>query len=357
MKNQYIIPIFVPHLGCPNDCTFCNQRKISGQMKNITEHDVRETIEYYLENFREKDAYIEVAFYGGSFTGIETELQEQLLGAAYEYIKAKKVNSIRVSTRPDYIDKTVLKRLRKYKVKTIELGVQSTNNYILERCQRGHTYEDVVKASKLIRRYRFTLGHQMMIGLPDSTEQDDINTAKDLIKLKPKIVRIYPVLVIKGTKLEEEYNKGDYEPLTVNQAVERCKELSYMFGNKKINVIRIGLQNTDTICSPTNEGSEVVAGPYHETFRQLVESSIYYDTIVDKIKKFNTKVKEVEIIVNPQNVNNVVGYKRENVTKLKEMYDVDVVIKQDIKHTTDKIDVIISKTHKDFIDDKETVKK
>lgn len=357
MKNQYIIPIFVPHLGCPNDCTFCNQRKISGQMKNITEHDVRETIEYYLENFREKDAYIEVAFYGGSFTGIEPELQEQLLGAAYEYIKAKKVNSIRVSTRPDYIDKTVLKRLRKYKVKTIELGVQSTNNYILERCQRGHTYEDVVKASKLIRRYRFTLGHQMMIGLPDSTEQDDINTAKDLIKLKPKIVRIYPVLVIKGTKLEEEYNKGEYEPLTVNQAVERCKELCYMFGNKKINVIRIGLQNTDTICSPTNEGSEVVAGPYHETFRQLVESSMYYDTIEDKIKKFNTKVKEVEIIVNPQNVNNVVGYKRENITKLKEMYDVDVVIKQDIKHTTDKIDVIISKTHKDFIDDKETVKK
>lgn len=357
MKSQYIIPIFVPHLGCPNDCTFCNQRKISGQMKNITEDDVRETIEYYLENFREKDAYIEVAFYGGSFTGIEPELQERLLGAAYEYIKAKKVNSIRVSTRPDYIDKTVLKRLKKYKVKTIELGVQSTNNYILERCQRGHTYEDVVKASKLIRRYRFTLGHQMMIGLPDSTEQDDFNTARDLIKLKPKIVRIYPVLVIKGTKLEEEYNRGEYEPLTVNQAVERCKELCYMFGNKKINVIRIGLQNTDTICSPNNEGSEVVAGPYHETFRQLVESSMYYDTIEDKIKKFNTKVKEVEIVVNTQNVNNVVGYKRENITKLKEMYDVDVVIKQDIKHTTDKIDVLISKTYKDFIDDKETVKK
>ena len=357
MKNQYIIPIFVPHLGCPNDCTFCNQRKISGQMKNITEHDVRDTIDYYLESFREKDANIEVAFYGGSFTGIEQDLQEQLLGAAYEYVKAKKVDSIRVSTRPDYIDKKILKRLKKYKVKTIELGVQSTNNYILEKCRRGHTYEDVVKASKLIRRNRFTLGHQMMIGLPDSTEQDDINTAKDLIKLKPKIVRIYPVLVIKGTKLEEEYNSGEYEPLTVNQAVERCKELCYLFGKKKINVIRIGLQNTDTICSPTNEGSEVVAGPYHETFRQLVESSMYYDTIVDKIKKFNTRVKEVEIIVNPQNVNNVVGYKRENITKLKEMYDVDVVIKQDIKHTTNKIDVIVSKTHKDFIDDKETVKK
>ena len=357
MKNQYIIPIFVPHLGCANECTFCNQRKISGQMKNITENDVRDTIEYYLGNFREKDAKVEVAFYGGSFTGIEPEMQEKLLSAAYDYIKEKKVHSIRISTRPDYIDKKTLKRLKKYKVKTIELGVQSTNNYILKRCKRGHTYDDVVKASKLIKRKRFTLGHQMMVGLPDSTEQDDFNTAKDLIKLKPKIVRIYPVLVIKGTELENEYKNGEYEPLTVNQAVERCKELCYMFGKKKIQVIRIGLQNTENICAPNKENSEVVAGPYHETFRQLVESSIYYDTIVDKIKKFNTKVKEVEIIVNPQNVNNVVGYKRENITKLKEMYDVDIVIKQDIKHTTDKIDVIISKTHKDFIDDKEDVKK
>ena len=357
MKKQYIIPIFVPHLGCPNDCTFCNQRKISGQQKNVTAGDVKKTIEYYLDSFKEKNIYKEVAFFGGSFTGIDVEHQNELLEAAFEYIKEKKVDGIRISTRPDYIDKQTLKRLKKYKVKTIELGVQSTNDYILEKCKRGHTYEDVVKASKLIRRYRFTLGHQMMVGLPDSTEQDDINTAKDLIKLKPKIVRIYPVLVIKGTALEEEYNKGEYEPLTVNQAVERCKELCYMFGKKKIQVIRIGLQNTENICSPKNENSEVVAGPYHETFRQLVESSIYYDIIVDKIKKFNTKVKEVEIIVNPQDVNNVVGYKKENINKLKEMYDVDVVIKQDIKHTTDKIDVIISKTHKDFIDDKDTVKK
>lgn len=356
MKKQYIIPIFVPHLGCPNECTFCNQRKISGQMKNITENDVRDTIEFYLENFKEKDAYKEVAFYGGSFTGIEPELQEKLLGAAYEYIKAKKINGIRISTRPDYIDKTVLKRLKKYKVKTIELGVQSTNDYILESCKRGHTYEDVVKASKLIKRYRFNLGHQMMIGLPESTELDDINTANNLIKLKPKMVRIYPVLVIKGTELEKQYNSGDYIPLTVDQAVERCKELCYLFGKKKINVIRIGLQNTDTICSPTNSGSEVVAGPYHETFRQLVESSIYYDTIVTQIKKLNTRAKEVEITVNPQNVNNIVGYKKQNIKKLKEMYDVDVVVKQDIKKSVEKIDVKVSKKFKEFADDKEECK-
>lgn len=353
MKKQYIIPIFVPHLGCPNDCTFCNQKSISGQQKKVTENDVRETIEYYLNSFKEKDAYKEVAFFGGSFTGIDVEEQEMYLKTAYDYIKEKKIDGIRISTRPDYIDKHTLKRLKKYKVKTIELGVQSTNDYVLELCRRGHTFEDVKKASKLIRRYGFDLGHQMMVGLPESTEKDEITTAKDLIKLKPKMVRIYPVLVIKGTELERQYLAGEYEPLELRQAVERCKELCYLFGKKKIKVIRIGLQNTDTICNPENQDSEVVAGPYHETFRQLVESSIYYDTIVNKIKKYDVKVKEVEIITHPQNVSNIVGYKRENVEKLKNMYDIDLSIIQDIKFSPDKIEVIISKKYRDFKDDNE----
>ena len=353
MKKQYIIPIFVPHLGCPNDCTFCNQRKISGQMKEITEEDVEKTVEYYLNNFEGKDVYKEIAFFGGSFTGIDEDLQERLLKTAYKFIKEKRVDGIRISTRPDYINKQILKRLKKYKVKTIELGVQSTNDYILNKCKRGHTYKDVVKASKLIRWHRFTLGHQMMIGLPESTELDDINTAKQLIKLKPKIVRIYPVLVIKGTELEKEYRNGEYEPLTVEQAVERCKELCYLFSKKKIKVIRIGLQNTDTICSPENTASDVVAGPYHETFRQLVESSMYYDNILSQIKKVNTKVKEITITVNPQSVNNVVGYKKENINKLKDLYELDVVVKQDSSQPIGKIKVEVSKKFKDFIDDNE----
>ena len=155
MKKQYIIPIFVPHLGCPNNCTFCNQKIISGQTKEITPDDVRETVEFYLNSFKEKNKYTEIAFFGGSFTGIELEKQEALLKVANEFIKQKKVNSIRVSTRPDYIDKEKLKLLKKYGVKTIELGVQSTNDYILKKCKRGHTFEDVKKASKLIRRYGF----------------------------------------------------------------------------------------------------------------------------------------------------------------------------------------------------------
>ena len=329
MKKEYIIPIFVPHLGCPNACVFCNQTKITGKQKQVTAKDVEETIEEYLKSFKDKDNKVEVAFFGGSFTAIEEEKQVELLEAAYKYVESKQVDSIRISTRPDYIDKVILKRLKKYKVKTIELGVQSANNYVLTRAKRGHTFEDVKKASKLIRFYGFTLGHQMMVGLPESTALDEINTAKALIKLKPKIVRIYPVLVIKKTELEEEYNKGEYEALSVIQAVERCKEIASLFNKNKINIIRIGLQSTDEICSPENENSEVVAGPYHPAFRQLVEGALWYDVIVSEIKKCNTKVKVVQIKANPDDINNIIGHKKENINKLKDNYDVDVIIKSD----------------------------
>ncbi|MBR0350464.1 MAG: radical SAM protein [Clostridia bacterium] len=350
MTKQYVIPIFVPHLGCPNDCVFCNQNKISGQKTNVTKEDVEKTIKYFLDHIKEPDKKIEVAFFGGSFTGIDEQIQNELLGTAYKFIEKGQVDSIRISTRPDYINKEILKRLKKYKVKTIELGVQSANDYILKKAARGHTFADVKKASKLIRRFGFKLGHQMMVGLPDSTKIDEINTAKSLIKLKPKIVRIYPVLVIKGTKLEKDYEEGKYKPLTVVQAVEICKELVAMFNKKKIDVIRVGLQNTDEITSPEFENSEVVAGPYHPAFRQLVESSMWYDAIVNKIKKLNAKVKVVEVQVNSQDINNVIGHKKENVIKLKDTYDVDLIVKQNdnVKQGKSKIEVL--ETYADFVE-------
>lgn len=351
MSEQYIIPIFVPHLGCPNDCTFCNQKSISGQTKQVTAKDVKQTIEEYLKSFKNENLYKEVAFFGGSFTGIEQEKQKELLEAAYEFIKTKQIQSIRISTRPDYIDKEKLQLLKKYGVKTIELGVQSTNDYILKKCRRGHTFEDVKRASKLIRRHGFILGHQMMIGLPESTKIDELNTAKDLAKLKPKIVRLYPVLVINGTELEKEYQNGEYEPVPLSQAVERCKELYYFFTHKKITVIRMGLQNTDIISDPKNAKSEVVAGPYHEAFGQLVEDSIWYDAILEKIKKFNVKVKEIEIEINPENINNVVGHKKENIKKLKDLYDVDVKITQSKNIKPGKFEMKVLKTYTDFLDE------
>ena len=344
MKKEYIIPIFVPNLGCPNDCTFCNQKKISGETTNVSAKDVKETIKYYLKNFKDSSKYVQVAFFGGSFTGIDVEKQIELLEAANEFIKKGKVGSIRISTRPDYINKDILKMLKKYNVSTIELGVQSSNDYILNKTKRNHTFEDVKVASKLIRRYHFTLGHQMMIGLPESTEIDEINTAKDLIKLKPKIVRIYPVLVIKGTQLEKEYKKGEYKPLTVEQAVERSKTVTYLFRKKHINVIRIGLQNTEEITDPKDSKSEVVAGPYHPAFRQLVEAEMWYDSIAEKIKNINTKVKTIEIRVNSEDINNVVGHKKENIIKLKEIYDLDVIVKQDENLKPGKFEIEIVET-------------
>lgn len=356
MKHQYIIPIFVPHLGCPNDCIFCNQKSISGQKKNMTKEEAKNIIDNYLNNLNDSDALIEIAFFGGSFTAINENLQNELLELAYTYVKEGKVESIRISTRPDYIDKNILKRLKKYKVKTIELGVQSANDFVLKRANRGHTFEDVKKASKLIRWYGFRLGHQMMVGLPESTRQDEINTAKALIKLKPKMVRIYPVLVVKNTKLEKEYESGIYKALPLPQAVETCKQLVRMFSDKNIDIIRVGLQNTDEISDPSSEKSEVVAGPYHPAFRQLVESGLWYDAIVEKIKKLNVKVKEVQVTVNPLDVNNVIGHKKDNVLKLKEFYDVDLVLKQDsnIKQGKSKID--ITKTYADFLEEIETKK-
>ena len=351
MKKQYIIPIFVPHLGCPNDCVFCNQKSISGQKKNMTKEEAKKIIDEHLNSIKDEDAQVEIAFFGGSFTAIEPERQEELLQVAYEYIKNGDVESIRVSTRPDCIDKTILKRLKKYKVQTIELGVQSANNYILKNSNRGHTFEDVRKASKMIRWHGFKLGHQMMVGLPESTRIDEINTAKALIKLKPKMVRIYPVLVVKNTKLEEEYKNGNYEPLPLVQAVEICKDLVRMFADKNIDVIRIGLQNTDEITDPSDENSEVVAGPYHPAFRQLVESSMWYDAIVGKIKRLNVKVKEVKVTVNPIDGNNVIGHKKENVLKLKDTYDVDLILNQDKNIKQGKSKIEITKTYNDFLEE------
>ena len=344
MSKKYIIPIFVPHLGCPNDCVFCNQKSISGQMKMVTEDDVTKTIEEYLKSFKDDNVYKEVAFFGGSFTGIDPMTQVKLLKAAAAFIDNKQIDSIRISTRPDYINKDILKLLKKYHVKTIELGVQSTNDTILENARRGHTYKDVKKASKLIRRKGFILGHQMMVGLPGSTREDELKTAKDLIKLKPKMVRIYPVLVIKNTELEKMYKAGVYEPLPVNTAVERCKEILYLFNNKKIDVIRIGLQNTDFICDPKSNNSEVVAGPFHPAFGQLVEDSIWYDCVLDKVKNISTKAKTIKIEVNPEHVNNIIGHKKENLLKLKEAYNVEFIIEgnENMKPGKIKIEVVES---------------
>jgi hypothetical protein len=277
--------------------------------------------------------------------------KEDLTRVIEEHLKKTEENKeieYIVSIRPNYINKETLKILKKYKIKTIELEVKSTNDYILNKLEMSYTLKDIKKASKLIKLYRFKLGYQIMIGLPESTKIDDINTTKTLIKLKPKMVSVTPLLVIKGSELEKEYNEQKYKPLTLVQAVETCKELVGMLNDKKIETIAIGYGILDNDLEQLEIAEKVVDGPFHPSFRQLVESGLWYDAIVNKIKQLNVKVMQVEVIVNPIDVNNVIGFKQENIDKLKELYDVELIVTADenIKQGKSKID--ITKTYQDF---------
>lgn len=342
-KIKYkIIPIFVPHLGCPEDCVFCNQVKIAGALPNISKEEAKKIIDQHLETIgKDKNTFIEIAFFGGSFTAINEEYQNMLLELAKRYIEECKVDGIRISTRPDKIDKKVLQRLKKYGVTTVELGIQSSNDYILKVSRRGHSFKDVINASKLIKKAKMNFGAQMMIGLPESTYKDEIQTANDIIKLKPNMVRIYPTLVVKNTDLEKMYENGTYEPISLNEAVELTKEISKMFINKNIDIIRIGLQTTDEICDPNRKGSSIIAGPYHENFRELVDSKIWYEKISLKIAKLNSKIKEAKIIIHPKNASKVLGYKKENLKRIKQDYNIDIIPEYKTNMPLDKFELEI----------------
>ncbi len=320
--RTYNIPIFVPHKGCPYDCVFCNQKRITGTQKDVTADDVRCIIEKHLETIPKENRYVEAAFFGGSFTGIPIEEQTGLLRAANEFLEQGFIDGIRISTRPDYIDRTILDNLKRFGVTTIELGVQSMNDEILKLSNRGHTCADVINSVKLIREYSFVLGLQMMTGLPGDTDERSLKTADDIIELKPDIVRIYPTLTIKDTYLEKLYLSGKYTPQTVSEAVELSKQLLLKFEKNNIIVIRIGLQSTEEI----SEGGSVVAGPVHSSFRELVESSIYYDIISSKIEK---NAVRADVFVNPSEISKAVGNKRGNIIKLKNEKNIDIRILED----------------------------
>lgn len=318
MKTKVIIPIFVPHKGCPNQCIFCNQRKISGQIKDITKEDVLNTIDEHLKTIK-GEVDIELAFFGGSFTGIDRNLMIELLEAANIAIEKNLIGSIRLSTRPDYINHEILQILKKYNVKTIELGVQSMDDEVLELNKRGHTSKDVENASKLIKEYGFILGHQVMIGLYGDTELKDIETVNKLIRLQPDIARIYPVMVIKDTPLCEMYEKGEFISWSLEKYVIISKKLLLLFQKNGINVIRVGLQATDNIALHKDIKSE----SYHPAFRELVESSILYDMFAYYIEHLGLEESTLEIIVNPSQVSKVIGQRGSNIKELKENFKLE----------------------------------
>ncbi|WP_032121765.1 elongator complex protein 3 [Clostridium amazonitimonense] len=310
-KNHYIIPIFVPHEGCPHNCVFCNQTKITGEEEKVDANFVKNTIDEYLKTIDKNSATIEVSFFGGTFTAIPIEKQKELLAVAKIYKEDGKINKIRLSTRPDYIDRDILNNLKDYSVDIIELGIQSLDEEVLLKSGRGHNEEDVIKASNMIKDYGFTLGHQIMLGLPGDTFEKDIDTTKKIIGMKPKLCRIYPSLVIKDTPMEWMYNKGIYKPYTLEEAVNISKIVYSMLISEDINVIRIGLQPTENI----NKGGDVVAGPFHPAFRELVESSLWNDIIYDSIKEFSTKIT---IYISDRDVSKLYANKKIYFNRMKE---------------------------------------
>ncbi len=323
-KNHYIIPIFVPHEGCPHNCVFCNQNAITGSNEKIDAKFTRNTIEEYLNTIKRKNSIVEISFFGGTFTAINIEKQKEFLAVAKEYKEKGYVDFIHLSTRPDYIDDEILTNLKNYSVDVIELGVQSLDEEVLLKSGRGHSVEDVDKASKLIKEYGFVLGHQIMLGLPGDTFEKDIETTRKSILMKPDIYRIYPALVIKNTPMEKMYELGTYKPYDLDEAVEISKILYCMLSYNNINVIRIGLQPTQEI----NEGKEILAGPFHPAFRELVESSIYNQCILEELN--GIKAKDTIIKVNSRDISKLYANKKKFFNDIKQqLITTNIEVKQD----------------------------
>lgn len=309
MKKHINIALFVPHLGCPHQCSFCNQKSISGCVKQTTEDDIRYAADTALRSADCSQG--EIAFFGGSFTAIDRDYMISLLKTANEYIKNGRVGGIRISTRPDCIDEEVLTVLKKYGVTAIELGCQSMDDEVLALNKRGHDSRAVEEASRLIKEFGFELGHQMMTGLYGSTPEKDIETAKKLISLKPDTVRIYPTVVLENTELCEKYRNGEYAPQSLDEAVELCSELLKMFSKADIPVIRLGLHSGGNV----EEG--FVAGVYHPAFRELCESKIYFDkaaALLEGVPKGN-----IDMTVSAKFVSQALGQKRGNIEKLADL--------------------------------------
>lgn len=284
------IPVFIPHLGCPNQCVFCNQRTISG-VSGFKIENVRYTIENAISTIGE-NCQVEIAFFGGSFTGIDRDLMIDLLEIGKEYIDKGLVTSIRCSTRPDYIDDEILIILKKYGVRTIELGLQSSSDKVLKISKRGHSLSDESLACKKIIEHGFDLVGQMMIGLPASSPDDEIKTAEFIIASGAKAARIYPTVVFRDTELCALTENGEYSPLTVEEAVIRTAAVYKKFVEADIDVIRIGL------CASENLASDETyyAGPNHSAIGELVENQLYLEKIQEKLEKIQLRDNESIIV-------------------------------------------------------------
>ncbi len=328
-KKNAIIPIFIPELACPFQCLYCDQRKISGKISVPEQDDVVKTIANYLKTIP-SEINIELGFFGGNFTGIPTAEQEKYLQLAQPFLDSGKIHNIRLSTRPDYISEEKLSLLKKYNVGTIELGAQSMFDEVLQKSKRGHTVADTLKASKMIREAGFNLGLQMMIGLPGDSKEKALETAKKIIQEKAENTRIYPTLVIKGTKLEQMYLEGKYKVLSTEEAIDWTSEIIEIFETSDVKILRIGLHPSEGLL----DGSDLIAGPFHPSFRELVLTEIWRK----KLSNIKSKSDSIIIEVSVKEFNYAIGYASTNKNLLQKKFrKIKFVSNSEIQHRNFKI--------------------
>ena len=312
MKKHSNIPIFIPELACPHQCIFCDQKTISGTHTIPQPADVKDIVEQYLETIPENRT-INIAFFGGTFTGLPIDLQEQYLIEAFKFIKRDRVSGIRLSTRPDYINVPVLELLKKYSVATIELGAQSTSQEVLDKTGRGHTVDDMRDASNLICKHGFELGLQMMIGLPGDSYERSIQTAKDIVSLGACNTRIYPAIVVKHTALEKLYYEERYTPLTLEEAVEWTKDIVHIFEENNISILRMGLHPSDELVI----GKSLIVGPFHASFKDMVMTQIWKELIDAELQSLNSSFSDkIKITVSDRQIHYAIGYRQTNREQL-----------------------------------------
>ena len=299
---------------------FCNQNHIAGKKKSIDASTIKNKITKYLRTVK-TNGPVDVAFYGGSFTSLQIHIQNKYLESVYPFIETGQIRHIRLSTRPDAIDCQALARLKEYHVQTIELGIQSMKNSVLLRSGRGHTVNDAKTAVKLLKKYNFDIGLQIMAGMPGDSASTFMNTVRAVIRLKPDFVRIYPLLVLKDTPLEKLYNAAQYNPLSLDMAVLLCRNALVLFEQAGIDVIRIGLQADEELQKP----GIIRAGPYHPAFRQLVESSILLDKMRSALHLRKGKTLSAVFAVPPEKLSSAIGQHRSNIEKLKSEFNLKSV--------------------------------
>jgi histone acetyltransferase (RNA polymerase elongator complex component) len=328
-KQHFTIPVFIPMMACPFHCLFCDQERISGKIGIPSAEDVISILHKHLFTLPQENAEIEAGFFGGTFTGLSMEIQSAYLDAVAPFIEERKIQSIRLSTRPDFISPDILDHLKKHKVKTIELGAQSMDDEVLRSSGRGHTRRDTEAASRMILEAGFSLGLQMMIGLPGDTEEKSIATALKIVELGATETRIYPVIVIKGTPLEKLFHKGKYVPLPLDEAIQMTKKVVSVFEDSGVKILRIGLHPSEGLLNK----NDYVAGPFHVSFRELVMTSVWTDRFRELMKKEPNDF--IQISVNPTDINAAIGYYAKNRKFLEQHFKtVKFVADAEIKERT-----------------------